>query len=354
MQTLLTNDRQSTIVVVTTTSLVDATPLPSTPINLPSMPTGTFYVPLQNPLISNNSCLSQYTNAWDCVDGADLKLDLSIPGNVSVSPRYPPTANKIRFGPQPPQLDQPVPLRLVRDKDGMEKGPAWFFQQTYTKVVVIPGMDWGANAQGSRRWFDPQERDTNRKWLDSRGYDPPRGIAPPAAHPWFCYWNNTILEGFIYVTQNASENNQPTSSEYGSSSSSTGDLDSSAAASSDDGPSPFPTTTSPPPPYPAVPSPPVRRRQVQDPSQLAAYPRDVKIEERRDPNTLVQPYCVHMQIMNDWSAQPAEDSQIVMLTENEPNNEQVMAQGSSKRGKRGNLWKRTSATSACECEWIDS
>ncbi|KAL8716544.1 MAG: hypothetical protein Q9225_006137 [Loekoesia sp. 1 TL-2023] len=344
-------EAQSSTVVVTTTSLVDATPLPSTPTNLPSLPTGSFYVPLRSPTIFNNSCLSSYTSAWGCANGVDLKLDLSIPETVSVSPRYPPTANQIRLGPQPPQLDQSVPLMLMGDKDGMDKGPAWFFQQTYTKIVVVPEKYWGVNGQETRRWFGLRRRRKNSRGLDLRYYDSPRGIASPATKPWFCYWNNTILEGFIYVTQNSSGEGQPTSSDYDMPSNPTGDFDSPVAASSQYGAAPFVAFTSLSLPHPAIPTGFVGRRQAPDPSQLEVYPKDVKVEERRDPNTDVQPYCVHMQIMNDWTAQRLPEEPVVSLTENEPDDDQAVAQITQNKEKRGNSWGGNSATSACECEW---
>lgn len=322
-------------------------------MNLPALPTGSFYVPLRKPTISNNSCLTSYTNAWGCPNGVDLKLDLSVPGMVSVSPRYPPTANRIRFGPQPPQLDQSVPLMLMGDKDGMDKGPAWFFQQTYTKIVVVPGEYWGVNRQVTRRWSGLRRRRINSRGLGRRGYDSPREIASPAAKPWFCYWNNTILEGFIYVTQNSSGEDQSTSSDYDMPSSPTADLDSPAATSAQYGGAPFAAFTSFSPPHPAIPTSLVERRQAPDPSQLAVYPKDVKIEERRDPNTATQPYCVHMQIMNDWTAKPLPEP-VVSLTENEPDDDQVVAQITHNKDKRGNSWEGNSATSACECEWVSS
>ncbi|KAL8935449.1 MAG: hypothetical protein Q9216_005416 [Gyalolechia sp. 2 TL-2023] len=301
-------------VVVTLTSLVDATPLASTPTNLPTLPTGTFYVPLRDPTIHNRSCLSSYINAWDCSNSVDLKLDISDPKSISVSPRYPSTANQIHFGPQPPQTSHAAPLTLMGDKDGMEKGPAWFFQQPYTKIVVIPDQDWGFKSWYRERWFDWPRRPTGSRRLNTREYHSPEGIAPIAAKPWFCYWNNTILEGFIYVTQNSSGHTQSTSSE-------------------------------------AIPVASVEQRSTKDPSQLPAYPRDVKIEERRDPSTVLQPYCVHMQIMNDGSAQPLPEEDIISLTEYKPDSDEVRPQQTPDKDKRGDLRQRNSATSACECEW---
>lgn len=328
--------RHSTVIAtVTTTSLVDATPLPSTPTNLPSLPTGTFYVPLRNLSASENSCLLSYSMSWGCAKWADLKLDLSVPKMVSVSPRFPALSNQVYLGPQPPQLDQPVPLNLMGDKDGLYRGPAWWFQQPYTKVVVVPEVDFNADNTvpgNTRRWFEPRQRRGENMRLDNRGR---WMIAPPSAKPWFCYWNDTILEGFIYVTQNSSSQGQPTNSEYADSSSPTVDNPSAA----------FPSLT----PGSSVPTGSLQKRQSVDPAQLTAYSKIVKIEERRPPSTVSPPYCVHMQIMNDGTANPIPDESgkplTIQLSETPPTYDGSMH-------KRNDLWERDDPTSGCECEWV--
>ncbi|KAL8716270.1 MAG: hypothetical protein Q9220_000175 [cf. Caloplaca sp. 1 TL-2023] len=340
------------VTTITTTSLVDATPLPSTPVNLPTLPTGVFHVPLRNPSISNNSCLSSHTNSWSCANGADLKLDLSVPNMISVSPLVPTQPNQVYFGPQPPDLTIPVPLSLMGDRDGMEKGPAWWFQQPYTKVVVVPGVDFNAGGGTKKRWFDlPRDRKDNRR-VSVRNYGYGHTVATPAMKPWFCYWNSTILEGFIYVTQNSS---MQSSSE-------------SAESASPTSPTPaYPSIYIPPsfaaftsfPPTAATPTGTVDKRQVSNPSSYAAYSKDVKIEERRAPGTQPPPYCVHMQIMNDGTANPIGDENgqpiTVQLEEIQPGSDGSVSQDGSGGRKRGNLWERgPSSTSSCECEWINS
>ncbi|KAL8670390.1 MAG: hypothetical protein Q9168_005072 [Polycauliona sp. 1 TL-2023] len=306
---------------ITTTSLVDATPLASTPTNLPSLPTGSFFVPLRNLSSSENSCLQSYPMAWNCADEQDLKLDLSTQGSISISPRFPAQPNQVRFGPQLPQLDQPIPLKLMGDKDGMDKGPAWWFQQPFTKVVVVRGNDFNAvGGVNGRRWFEHQHARNEKR----------QTIAPVASKPWFCYWNNTILEGFIYVTQNFSGQYQPISSGYVSSASPAADPEA-LAADYDVGPLDS---------YPSL-APGSggsgRKRALVDPTQLAAYSKDIKIEERRSPQTDPAPYCVHMQIMNDGSASPLADENgntaTIQLLE-------TPSTYDTRKGKRARLGKR--------------
>ncbi|KAL8947066.1 MAG: hypothetical protein Q9222_006614 [Ikaeria aurantiellina] len=344
---------ESTLVTVTTTSLVDATPLPYTPINLPTLPTGVFSVPLRSPTISQSSCLSTYADSWSCANGADLKLDLSIPNMISVSPLVPIQQNEVHFGPQPPDLTMPVPLTLMGDRDGMEKGPAWWFQQPYTKVVVVPGRKIDAGGQSRKRWFDlPRDRKDNRRiGARYKGYS--RTIATPSMKPWFCYWNSTILEGFIYVTQNSS-----TQSSAVESSDSASPSNPSAAYPSVYVPPSFAAFTSFS-PTPATPTGIVEKRQASDASPYAVYSKDIKIEERRAPGTSPPPYCVQMQIMNDGTAQPLPDPNgqpwTVQLDEIQPGSDGSMSQDSSGSQKRGNVWERDSTSAgSCECEWINS
>ncbi|KAL8732890.1 MAG: hypothetical protein Q9166_002491 [cf. Caloplaca sp. 2 TL-2023] len=282
--------------------------------------------------------------SWSCADEQDLKLDLSSPGKISVSPRFPTPNNRICFGPQLPKLDA-VPLQLMGDKDGMEKGPAWWFQQSYTKVVVVRGVDFNANGEyaseeDSKRRFDVRQVRKERR----------QSIAPATAKPWFCYWNNTILEGFIYVTQNFSGQYQSVSSDYSASSDPIADQ----GAAADYGSAPFLPFSF----FTPSPTGSLEKRQSIDPSQLAAYSKDIKIEERRAPNTVPSPYCVHMQIMNDGTASPIPDDsgnpQTIQLVETPSTYDDDADQPTTQKGKRENLWQRDPPRSACECEWASN
>ncbi|KAL8998717.1 MAG: hypothetical protein Q9169_002272 [Polycauliona sp. 2 TL-2023] len=320
---------------ITTTSLVDATPLASTPTNLPTLPTGSFFVPLRNLTRSANSCLQSYPMAWNCADEQDLKLDLSTAGSISISPRFPAQNHKVRFGPQLPQLDKPIPLQLMGDKEGMEKGPAWWFQQLFTKVVVVRDGDFNAyEGVNDKRWFDFQYARKEKR----------QSIAPVASKPWFCYWNNTTLEGFIYVTQNFSGQYQRVSPGYEASSSAAADPE---ALASDYGSGSLDSYLSSSSESPDT----LRKRLLVDPTKLAAYSKDIKIVERRNSATDPAPYCVHMQIMNDGSAQPVPDEignpATIELIETSPTYE-------TRKEKRAKPWQRGATGDGCECEWISN
>lgn len=342
----------ATVTATVVPSPPDAIPLPSTPANLPALPTGTFTVSLGNSVSNTNSCLTDnaQSSAWDCATGADLDMvmSLSISNAPMISLSYAaPSGDYIRYGSQPPQLKRPASLVLMKDKADFSKGPAYVFQQQFDKVVVvhendIPGGIPSPMRSLVKRWFSDKGlenrgsligRRDNNKWTSNL-------VAQPIDRPWFCYWNNTILEGFIYVTQNASLS----------------DASSSAAATGSDS-------------Y----SDPGSRIKRDSPASPSSYPKFVKIEERRPLNPS-QPYCQQMQILYNYQHGPVIDPNTnsintVNLTENESlsiiQNQamQGMAGGfpvsvptaapSGVPKKREAVEKRMAPPSSCHCAWTD-
>ena len=219
MQTIADFSHSAPTATVTATvmpSPPDAIPLPSTPANLPALPTGTFTVSLDNSVSNTNSCLtdSAQSRAWDCATGAELDMTMSLSSSNSpmISLSYvTPSDGKIRYGSQPPQLKRPANLVLMNDKADFSKGPAYVFQQQFDKVVIVHEEDIPGG-------IPTLKRSLVKRWLSDKGLEHRGGligrqnddewtsnlIAQPIDRPWFCYWNNTILEGFIYVTQNVS------------------------------------------------------------------------------------------------------------------------------------------------------
>ena len=84
------------------------------------------------------------------------------------------------------------PFMTVTDNEAPGMGPAFYFQQFYDKLVVLP-----ENA------FDPADADNNKKrniQLD-QGWLQQKLTAQPGDKPWFCVWNNTFIEGFVFVDE---------------------------------------------------------------------------------------------------------------------------------------------------------
>lgn len=338
----------------------DAIPLSSTPSGLPPLATGSFSVVLDGPSTTSNSCLtnSVQSSAWDCATGANLKIDITMTdSNVPVlSLSYPTLPGaKIRYGAQPPALNGPVTLSLNTDSDTPNKGPAYSFCHSYNKTVIVRQEDLPGGSQASKRSF-------MRRWLsDDDGLKDPASLferdssqfpysqyAKAGEQPWYCFWNDTSLEGFVFVTQNA-ENNTGESRPY---------------------PSVAVTSA-------ATPSAPYQgRAKRQAPTNLSAYPKIIKIEERRSVHNAIRPYCQQMQILYNQQlgfTVPGSDSPLtIQLDETEAPFQQKMWQGGGAGGPGGPgpaamsaaltslPWKRKSydkrasngEAPSCHCQWM--
>ena len=261
------------------------------------------------------------------------------------------------------------------DVDDAERGPAYFFQQPYDKLVILPEAAL-FNGSYSKRWLDDEldsevEKGTQSE-LEKRNDS--FFFPQPGDRPWFCFWNNTILEGFIYVTENTTLANYSATA-IGSTLSSgvtttfgTPSISSSSCSSSTTAtyaytiPSAAPTLIpsvqllsvpgassailssmlalssssssllstpigGPATPISAYPSTQtsdydkLRKRQGFSSNLLAPYSKVIKIEERRISQIGVQPYCQQMVVLDDMSIGTATnasgDLMIVQLTEEE-------------------------------------
>jgi hypothetical protein len=106
--------------------------------------------------------------------------------------------------------------------------------------------------------------------------------AQPGDKPWFCYWNQTMMEFFIYVNQTIADGTSTTAT------TSTDMRASTATAQSN-----------------------TRGETVLE------YPRKIKIEERRDFAGAQAPYCQQMQVGSDGHI-VAIQSQVINIKEREP------------------------------------
>lgn len=266
---------------------------------------------------------------------------------VSLSYPQPPNA-PIRYGAQPPALNGEINLMLYKDRDAVNKGAAYFFWQQYNKTVIVHNSDLPGGLPGSkrsfmRRWFYDEEGfsdATNLPKRDSYPIDshwPSNSFAKPADKPWYCYWPQTILEGFIFVYEDSDENPSKSAA-----------LASAATTSA------------------ASHGPPRGKRQA--PANQQPYPKKVKIEERRNTHSSIQPYCQQMQILDNNQPGPLKDPATqkliqIQLTEDEPVDEHPEASGgpptngalpTASPSRRRAMGKRAVAGSgpSCQCEWM--
>ncbi|KAF2115785.1 hypothetical protein BDV96DRAFT_492711 [Lophiotrema nucula] len=340
-------------------TLFDASPIP-TPTPGLTIPTGPFALPLGIPQEANPGCLTQANqfSAWSCkMSFAPLTLIINdttsgSPNPVaSIQPAMKPDGT-VPYGIQPPLLID-EPLQLVTDLDYPRYGPAFHFQTTYDKLVVLNSEEFQGGT--SKRKRDDGDKPNFRQ----------RFQVLPGDTPWFCHWNETFIEGYIYVSNNSSAATRtgsaswPTSDPYASGipSSLPTDL---GAATTDLGGSPTiasgsegtPTAT------------PFARRGDGDYPRPPAYPRIVKIEERRLQGA-PQPYCQQMQLLDNNHFVEARDANggpiIVKLQEQDPTLEQFLLSGgppppasstSPSNNTRRELGKRTDPAGACHCQWM--
>ena len=260
-----------------------------------------------------------------------------------------PSDGLIRYGSQPPQLNQPANLVLMKDKDDFNKGPAYVFQQQYNKVVIVHEEDIAGGIPSSKRsllarWFFDKGFNNHASLIGRQDDDEwmSDSIAQPVDRPWYCYWNNTILEGFIFVTEDASASASASNT-------------SPSAAVTSSGSSQFPGS---------------RFRRQTSPSPL--YPKSIKIEERR-PQNPSPPYCEQMQILYTNEPNPILNpttgkANTVYLSETESQSlmqNQAMqgmagtpplsAPAASSSGfptKRAAKEKRAAPPSSCQCGWM--
>ncbi|MCJ1431390.1 hypothetical protein MMC27_000742 [Xylographa pallens] len=333
--------------VTVTANIADATPLASPPANLPMLPKGYFGVPLGLPADVSSSCISQPDQAvtWQCVSNGYLGMNVlpadydttQVAINTTVHSDYP-----FYYGPQVPALQGQTSLQLVNDTNDPGRGPAYFFQQNFNKIIVLPANQFSQAsekraASGVATEGYVSERDTHKY----QNRMPPVG---PGDQPWFCFWNDTILEGFIYVTENISASQTNTTNMVQS-------LLSSAVAS--------PTTSSATPSssYYAKSHEHHDKRGSDWPAAMPTiYPNVVKIEERRNVTNGVQPYCQQMQILDDMSVVPLSNTTSsvtrVMIAEDESPVQRRSLAGSMDQMDVRWRNRRRNSYSPCSCEWL--
>jgi hypothetical protein len=167
--------------------------------------------------------------------------------------------------------------------------------------------------------------------------------------PWFCWFNQTVLEFFIYPEYNTTSSTTSTA------------LSSSPSTSMPNngvGTMPYPTGVNPlshTSAYSSSPSWTPREKRhdegghhetdSRESASLPNYPLWIKMEEKRKPDNNIQPYCQQMRILDSGLIVPQEGVSIINVTETEPS-------GSGTK-KRDSMDGSTAALgSNCVCEWL--
>jgi hypothetical protein len=189
------------------TTTFDATPMTASPTGLPTLPTGTFGLPISAPSTKQQTCLvnSAQASSWSCNIAMTTPYTISISelpnassnlanNEVSLSYGNNSFGGWYAYGAQPPVLMSSKVLNLVIDSQDPSSGPAWFFEMTYDKVVILPPNAFTPSANSKRK---EKERHNDKPFGEFTGR---KNVLQPGDKPWFCYWNGTLLETFIYVS----------------------------------------------------------------------------------------------------------------------------------------------------------
>jgi hypothetical protein len=344
-------------------ALFGATPI-SIPDGFPTIPTGSFSLPLGFPQQANPGCLVQASEfpAWSCKmtfapliiiinntyiddsDGYQRQAASSEAGSLF-------TEGVLQYGLQTPQLAL-EPMQLVNDGDLEDFGPAYHFATQYDKLVILRPEDLSAGSSLKKR------QNVNAMPLRQKF------TVQPGDYPWFCYWNQTYIEGYIYAQNNstaASLTSYPTMWPTNSPSATT-TLDSATFGAATVAPSATtPTPSSASSGSLVVPSSVIRRDAAADasPSRIPPYPRIVKIEERRIPGS-PQPYCQRMVMLDNGMIAPAPNGNDPIVTlglqEMDPSfDDYLVASSVSSKGRRddsGGAERRGEPANSCHCQWM--
>jgi hypothetical protein len=254
--------------------------------------------------------------------------------------------NIIQYGLQTPRLDL-QPLDLVLDLDYQSYGPAYHFSARYDKIVVLRPEELTAGSALKNK------RQTTDDMLSRQ-----RFTVQPGDYPWYCYWNRTYIEGYIYAEDNstaASFTALPTMWPTNSPST-TSDTATVAVAT----PPPTGTTTSSSASTDSVakPSAVVRRDAAADAAasspRIPPYPRIVKIEERRLADS-PQPYCQRMVLLDNGRIAPAPNGNdlnvLLWLQEKDPKySDYFSATAQNKRDVA--IEPRGDPSNSCHCQWM--
>lgn len=270
------------IVTVTATPQLDYSTMTSRPTDLKPVPTGNWLVPsvLRN---FSRMCVEQneLNKAWACMDKpSDFEVFVGgTEGHHSIVFETAAPSSTFTYGAQPPFLPTPTQsLNMAVDTSDPSMGPALFFYALFNKLVVLPDQAFSSSSVSARSYYPGDsniiEALTNRK-----------NVAQPGDKPWFCWWNSTMMEFFLYVNQSSTD----TSS--GSTATTDNNMPASTATSIHSG-----------------------AKRGDNP---ADYPRKIKIEERRDYSGAQAPYCQQMHVMPDGHAVPLAN-QIISIKELEP------------------------------------
>ncbi|KAJ5760783.1 hypothetical protein N7520_007939 [Penicillium odoratum] len=244
------------IVTVTASAQLDYSSITSTPTNYKPAPTGHYLIPaiLQN---YSRMCVEDHDikEVWSCLEEPkDFEVYVgSSNGQQSIVFANDVPTSTFSYGAQQPILPTPTQnLSMVMDTSDTGLGAALFFWSYIDKLVILPESALDSTSAS--------KRDLSEDIVSS--YMERKEVVQSGEKPWFCWWNQTILEFFLYVNQTA------TDTSYDATAATGGNLAASMATA--------------------------QANAKRD--DITNYPRIIKMEERRDHAGASSPYCQQMQL----------------------------------------------------------
>jgi hypothetical protein len=158
---------------------------------------GMFSLPIGVPQLQNSACLAQNNEsvAWTCTTRKSLLLsflpspaeqrNLTMMFIQSTSNTQP-----SMYGIQDPEINS-LELTPEVDPEHPNKGAAYYFRTTYSRTILLR-----------------EDQILNQ----SQNLDPPNtsvSTIQPGDRPWLCVFNETLLEGYIYVSEKSICSNGP-------------------------------------------------------------------------------------------------------------------------------------------------
>ncbi|KAI9805597.1 MAG: hypothetical protein M1825_000848 [Sarcosagium campestre] len=330
-----------------TATLFDSSPLPSAPPGLPSPPVGKYAIGLGTAQKGSNKCVADYEErkAWSCsLPGPRMEISVSgIPGVSTLSVQLSSTDESdvpVVYGLQPPVVSAPQRLSLNMDQDDMEAGPALVAQTLYDKLVVLQESYFDPHGH-SKREVDVTSAGALHAREDEDDYSFDVAGPTPSPHqriivgdrPWFCFWNDTVLDVFIYPMQNSSQVtvSSSVSTTTAAPALKRSDRSFSNLFSSD-----------------------LYRRD----DSYAPYPKAIKIEEHRTTEYVdSKPYCEQKQLLADNTFGPLPNAPETIhldetyLTPRKPRRRWLAADPVHASTSSSNPHKRRASSESCHCEW---
>ncbi|KAJ9610589.1 hypothetical protein H2200_005366 [Cladophialophora chaetospira] len=344
----------------TTTVWLDADPAQTGP-STPSCPTGHYTIPL-NQTNQVDSCVvdSQYAETWECLDYARLGLNIfdtsGGPPLSVVFDDYSVRPQLFRYGPQPPDFNgTSFTMQPYKDKTDDDLGVALFFSVLFDKLIIIPEDKLSLPPEKQKRSMLAPE-------LVERGYwgDDDDDYLNVGDKPWYCFWNSTISEFWIFLDQNMDDTSQTNATSTITSASSAATTAPPYGLSMPVGPHFGSHSTSH--------NPSVTESNSVEPTSAAhwtggsrakrqanvgspPFPKLAKMVEKRKPDDNVQPYCQQMQVLNNWQILPIPDIPTICVEESDYS--AAAATGGSKtaiRRRDGDTVQQMASN--CICEWF--